>query len=301
MLSIQRIKHDDIDIKKWNKTILKSEIPTVYAHSYFLDAMCYTWEALVINDYETVFPLTWKKKFGIKYLPQPYFTSQLGVFGVIDDEREKLFYQYILKHFKLIEYELNSANHIQSKYIQPKHTFVIEYKNGFSFNQNTKRNIAKAKASGMRVLEVPELEITWLSEQILNPFLLQELNIPELEVSHFGDLVANCLYSNALYTLTTVNEKNEIKAIAHFVFNSRYALFLKGTNTDKADNSGSMHLLMEHAINFFAEKKVECFDFGGGSVNEGLANFYKGFGGTQRNFSFLRVNNLPKALKLLKR
>ncbi|MBX3164400.1 MAG: hypothetical protein KF900_07965 [Bacteroidetes bacterium] len=262
--------------------------------------MSKNWGALVINDYETVFPLTWKRKLGINYLPQPYFTSQLGAFGVIDDEREKLFHQYILKHFKLIEYELNSANHIQSKYIQPKHTFVIEYKNGFSFNQNTKRNITKAKENRLRIEEVPQNEIISLSEKILNPFLLQELHLPKLEVKRFSDLLKNCIAEKSLLTLKTVNQNNEIKAIAHFVFNSRYALFLKGTNTDKADNSGSMHLLMEHAINFFSDK-VECFDFGGGSVNEGLANFYKGFGGTQHNFSFLRVNNLPKVFKLFKK
>lgn len=300
MLSLHYIKHKDIDFKKWDDVILSSQIPTVFAHSYFLNAMSPNWDALVINDYDTVFPLTWKRKFGILYLPQPYFTSQLGAFGVIKDEREKLFHQYILKHFKLIEYELNSANRIQSEYIQNKNTFVIEYAKGFSFNQNTRRNIAKAKENGLKIEEVSPDEIISVSEKILNPFLLQELCLPKLEVKRFSDLLKNCMTEKSLYTLKTVNKKNEVKAIAHFVYNSRYALFLKGTNTDKADNSGSMHLLLEHAINFFSEE-VECFDFGGGSVNEGLSNFYKGLGGTQRDFSFLRVNNLPKFLKVFKK
>jgi len=300
LLSLHYIKHKDIDFKKWDNVILGSEIPTVFAHSYFLKAMCPSFDALVINDYESIFPLTWKRKFGILYLPQPYFTSQLGAFGVINDEREKLFHQYILKHFKLIEIELNSANHVQSKFIRNKNTFVIEYAKGFGFNQNTRRNISKAKEKGLKVEEVSPNEIILLSENFLNPFLLKELNLPILEVNRFGDLLENCISEKSLYTLKTENEKNEVKAIAHFVYNSRYALFLKGTNTNKADNSGSMHLLLEQAINFFADK-VECFDFGGGSVNEGLANFYKGLGGTQRDFSFLRVNNLPKVLKVFKK
>lgn len=262
--------------------------------------MCPNWDALIINDYETVFPLTWKKKFGILYLPQPYFTSQLGTFGIIDDEREKLFHQYILKHFKLIEYELNSANHIQANYIQSKNTFFIEYSKGFTFNQNTKRNIAKAKENGLKIEEVSSEDIISLSEKILNPFLLQELHLPKIEVKRFSDLLKNCMTEKSLLTLKTVNEKNEVKAIGHLVYNKRYALFLKGTNIDKSDNSGSMHLLIAHAIDFFKDK-VERFDFGGGSLNEGLANFYKGLGGGQHNYHFMRVNNLPKALKLFKR
>ena len=297
MLALQYIKHKDIDFKKWDNTILNSKIPTVFAHSYFLNTMSPNWNALVINDYETVFPLTWKRKFGILYLPQPHFTSQLGAFGLIDDEREQLFHEYILKHFKLIEIELNAANHIQTDYIQNKNTFAIEYAKGFNFNQNTKRNIAKAKENGLKVEEISANEIISLSEKILNPFLLQQINLPKLEVNRFGDLLKNCIREKSLYSLKILNEKKEVKAIGHFVYNNRYALFLKGTNIDKEENSGSMHLLISHAIDFF-EDKVERFDFGGGSLTKGLADFYKGLGGEQHDYHFMRVNNLPKVLKV---
>ena len=43
--------------------------------------MAKQWDALVLNDYEAVMPLTWNKKYGIAYLYQPFLTAQLGVFG----------------------------------------------------------------------------------------------------------------------------------------------------------------------------------------------------------------------------
>jgi len=39
------------------------------------------WDALVLNDYEAVMPLTWNKKYGIHYLFQPFFCASLGVFA----------------------------------------------------------------------------------------------------------------------------------------------------------------------------------------------------------------------------
>lgn len=43
--------------------------------------MAKNWDALVLNDYEAVMPLTWNKKYGICYLYQPPFTACLGITG----------------------------------------------------------------------------------------------------------------------------------------------------------------------------------------------------------------------------
>lgn len=300
MSALTYIKHKDLDFKKWDATILASAFPTVFAQSFYLNATSPGWDALVINDYESIFPITSKTKFGILYLPQPYFTSQLGAFGKLDSKIEQQFREYISKKYKLIEIELNVSNKLGSKNIHSKNTFFIDYSKEIKYNQNTNRNISKAIANGLEVTEVQKSEIVKLSEEILNPFLLQDLKLPQAEVKKFGDLLVNCLRNNALITFKTVNKANEVKALAHFVFNKRYALFLKGTTIDKNENSGSMHILINHAINYFKDK-CEIFDFGGGSLNAGLAGFYKGLGGIQLDYHFLRVNNLNPLLKLLKK
>jgi lipid II:glycine glycyltransferase (peptidoglycan interpeptide bridge formation enzyme) len=101
-----------------------------------------------------------------------------------------------------------------------------------------------------------------------------------------------------LYTFKALDKNQTIKALGHFICNGKHALYLKGTNFDKADNSGSMHLLMKHAIEFFADRAT-FFDFGGGS-KQGLANFYMGFGGQASTYSFLQVNRLPRLIKFIK-
>jgi len=297
-MEIKRIKHKNIDFLKWDKTVLSSQIPVVFAQTFYLNATCPNWDALVIGDYESIFPLTYKNKFGLTYLPQPPFTSQLGVYGKVNLEIEQLFYDYIIKHFKLIDLELNATNKIQSTYITPKNTYTIDYKLGYNFNQNSKRNIAKAIEHGFVVKAVNENDILKLSQKWINPFLSKEVSLSLSTISLLDDLLINAKKEHALFTFKVMDGQNTIKALAHFISNGKYALYLKGTNFDKSDNSGSMHLLMKHAIEFFSDKAT-IFDFGGGS-KQGLANFYMGFGGQLTTYSFLQVNRLPWLIKILK-
>jgi hypothetical protein len=300
MSTLNYIKHQDINFTKWDQTVLKSKFPTVFAQSYYLNATSPNWDALVMNDYESIFPLTWRRKYGVLYLAQPFFTSQLGLFGIVDDEREKVFNDYIVKQYKFIEIELNNSNNLSSEFIKDKNTYLIDYSKTYSFNQNTKRNCEKARSLGLKVETVSDQQLEAISKQILNPFLLKELKLPEQEVNRFETLLGNCITSGNIKTFKTINETGDIKAIGHFVFNNKYVVFLKVTNTDKEENSGSMHLLITHAIQFFSNQ-CNFFDFGGGSLNQGLAGFYKGLGGEKLEYKVLKVNNLPKLIKLFKK
>lgn len=299
MIQIKHIKHQDIDFSAWDKAILNSEIPYVFAQSFYLNATCPNWDALIIGNYESVFPLTYKTKFGYTYLPQPPFTSQLGVLGKVDEEREQLFYKYILANYKLIEIELNSTNQLKSEFIKDKKTYWIDYKQDYTFNQNTKRNISKARKLGFKIQPVEPDDLLKLSKQHLDPFLENELHLSSSTVLLFDNLITNALKENQLFTFQVVDENNSIKAIAHFISNGKHTLFLKGTNFDKKENTGSMHFLISYAIEFFKEKSL-FFDFGGGANSEGLAGFYAGLGGKPLHYSFLRVNKLPRLIKFLK-
>lgn len=298
MNQIKYIKHQDIDFTKWDNTILSSQIPFVFAQSFYLNATCPNWDALVIGDYTSVFPLTCKTKFGISYLPQPPFTSQLGSYGNVNLEIEQLFYNYILEKYKLINLELNVTNKIQSEFISPKNTYTLNYQTDYKFNQNTKRNIAKATEIGFFVEQIDTKKIASLSQKYLNPFLETEVHLKKSTISLLDNLLINAIDNNTLYSFNVVDKQGFIKALGHFISNGKHTLYLKGTNFDKADNSGSMHLLMKHAIDYFADKSL-LFDFGGGS-KQGLANFYMGFGGQAMTYSFLQVNNLSWLIKFLK-
>lgn len=297
MKVLKHIKHQDINFEKWDKTIVSSQYPLVFAQSFYLNATCPQWDALVMGDYESVFPLTYNVKFGISYLHQPPFTPQLGVYGRVTLEIEKLFFDHIKLNFKLIEIELNAANALHTSFHKPKTTFIIDYKLGYKFNQNTKRNISKAIDNKLSFIQIPENDILNLSKIYLNPFLGKGLNLSKQSIHLFNQLLSSAIKNKNLYSFNVVDENNKVHAIAHFISNGKHTVYLKGINFDKEVSLGSMHLLNSSVIQFF-ETKCDFFDFGGGS-KESLVNFYKGFGALPLLYNALIINKLPWIIKLV--
>jgi len=298
MPSLRYIKHKDINFEKWNNAILSSKIPFVFAQSYYLNATSPNWDALVMGDYDSVFPLPIKQKFGYTYLAQPPFTSQLGAFGKFDMPVELQFFNYISSHYKLIDLELNAYNQLDNTDLVSKKTFILAYDKEIVVNQNTKRNISKAQSNGLTVLQVFGKDIISLSQKHISPFLVQNVNLNVKTVALLDQLLLNADSENQLTTFKVVDANGNIKALAHFISNGIHSLYLKGVTLDKQKNSGSMHLLIQHAIDYFSTRSI-LFDFGGGSA-EGLGKFYAGFGGEEMYYKFLQLNRLPKFIKVLK-
>lgn len=298
MSKIQHIKHSDLDFAKWDQTILASPFPLVFAQSFYLNATFPGWDALIIGDYESVFPLTQKVKFGIPYLHQPSFTPQLGVYGKVNETTERLFYDYITSNYKLIEIELNASNTLRTKEHFPKTTYIINYKEGYKQNQNTKRNIAKAVEHKLIVEQIPANEIVKQSQTHLNPFLKSGLKLSPGAIDAFDRLLRASIEANSLFSFRVLDQDKKIQAIAHFIGNGKHTVYLKGINFDKETSLGSMHLLNSSAIQFFSTQS-DLFDFGGGS-KESLANFYKGFGAVPLHYTSFKFNRLPWLIKVLK-
>src|SRR5687768_4590962 len=78
--AILYLKHDEIDKDKYDACVVSAVNSLIYARSFYLDNMCPEWDALVSEDYSWVMPITWNTSWGVKYLYQPAFSQQLGVF-----------------------------------------------------------------------------------------------------------------------------------------------------------------------------------------------------------------------------
>ena len=111
---IYYMTHEQIDKNLWDWCIALAPNGNVYAWSWYLDVVYPGWEALVEikgGKYVTVMPITNKKKYGINYLCQPFFTQQLGVFSVDPLPKEKVlfFLSAIPPQNRLVEIRLNEG------------------------------------------------------------------------------------------------------------------------------------------------------------------------------------------------
>ncbi len=299
-MKLKLVPHIDIDSKKWDECILSSKNPVVFAQTYYLNATCENWQGLVFNDYEAVMPLTFGNKQYLKYLIQPPFTPQLGVFGKVNDSVLKFFLNFIVENFKYINIELNTLNYNKQVALKEKQTFCINYKEGFSFNENTNRNIKKAQKGGVKIEEMDNFKmILKVTNNLLIPWLVQEIGIPKLHGLYFRELIKNSFSKGQLTVFKAYTDKEELISVGFFICNGKHAVYLKGVSIHKKDTTGSMHTLLAHAIEFYKDKAL-WFDFGGGGI-PGLAKFYKGLGGEPLTYYILKVNNLPWPLSKLKK
>ncbi len=110
-MAIEYVPYQHIDKAKWDDCINNAGNGLIYATSIYLDTMSENWDALVLDDYKAVMPLTWKKKYSIYYLYQPFFTACLGVFGKnISAGLVNNFLKAIPSKFKYWDIYLNHGN-----------------------------------------------------------------------------------------------------------------------------------------------------------------------------------------------
>lgn len=301
---INYIEHKNINKQKWDTCINESTNACIFVYSWYLDIVSEDWSALVLNDYEAVFPLASKSKYKINYIIQPFFTRYFGVFSKLKIS-EKLvtdFFSSIPEKFKFIEFCIHESNPIQKgEYtLQEKKYQFLDLDRKYEsiqkeFSDNAKRNVKKAIKAGLHV----QLGIS--PEKIVNLFKITKGN--ELEIfkaEHYKILIKlmnECLKLNKGQSIA-VYDGNKLCAAGFFMFSNNRFIFLKSGVTDEGKSKGAMHFLFDHFIKENADQEFQL-DFGGSSVDS-VARFYKNFGAKDCVYLQVKKNNLPKFIKWVK-
>jgi len=301
---IQYLSHKEIDKPKWDACIEEAPNGLIYPYSFYLDTMSKHWDALVLNDYEAIMPLTWNRKYSFYYLYQPAFTASLGVFGknlnkeLIDD-----FIKSIHSKFKLIEISLNPGNItgdpkvfslLRSNYILHMNKPYEElYK---TYRDTHKRNINKAFQLGCSVSqEIPLDEIIQLNKE-----QLQHIDGTKLEdYPNFKTLYAFLKKRGQAKTYAIVNPKNDALASAVFFFSHNRAYYIMVGNHPDGKTIGASHALIDAFIKDHAGQDL-ILDFEGSDIRN-LAFFYSSFGAKEEIYPALKINKLPFYIKWLKK
>jgi hypothetical protein len=103
------LKNDEIDREQWDNCIVNSSAAKPYPFSWYLDIMSPGWEALIDDDYDSVFPLTSRVRFGVQYVLTPPFIQQLGAFSPDKPPAEAIieFLDYMPEIFKFTDISVN--------------------------------------------------------------------------------------------------------------------------------------------------------------------------------------------------
>lgn len=272
---IKYVKRKDLDIAKYNACIKNSLQSRVYGFSWYLDIVADNWDALVLDDYTAVMPIPWKSKFGLKYITQPYFCQQLGVFSkkVIDENEIKLFLKKIPYKYLKINLQLNSNNYLATK--KKKINYILYLKSTYkelflNFNSNRKRDLKKAQQLNL----IFKTDIA--PKEFLNFYLSNDNNY--LKYKNILKVVEKFTDSNVenIKYYGIRNRNNNLIAGLLLLDNGKRITYLIPVSSVEAKKNGAATLLLSEIIKKYSKTNY-VLDFEG-SMIEGVASFYKSFG-----------------------
>jgi len=303
-VTIQYIPYQRIDKIKWDACIEAADNGLIYASSLYLDTMAKHWDALVLNDYDAVMPLTWNRKYGIHYLYQPFFTACLGLFGknisagLLND-----FLQQIPAKFKYWDIYLHHGNLFELKdfHLYERMNYVLLLNEPYeklygAYRDNIKRNIKKAaKLNCVVKKDFAVDEVIRLAIEQTQQFA----PVTNADYSNFKNLYQLLRQQQRAITYGVYTAAGELLASCVFFFFKNRANYILVGNHPNGKAFGASHALINAFIKDHAGENL-LLDFEGSDIRN-LAFFYSSFGAIEEKYVGLKYNQLPRLLRYLKK
>ena len=303
LIEIQYIKHKDIDFVKWNQCIDEAHNCRMYGYDWHLDRTAVYWDALVFGEYEFVMPLPVRKKLGIKYIYQPLFSQQLGIFPKPSKQITLKFYMFLYSHFKFADINLNSENlrlkEIREIQFLPKNNFLLPLRKDYSeisgfYSQNTRRNITKAIKNNLSIVQGIRLEdyMKFKSKNL-------QIGLEKGALNKLKNIIAFGQYKGYGEIYGVYSTNNQLCAAVYFCRWKERVIYFNAASNEKGKELRAMHFLLDTFIQENASRNL-ILDFEG-SMIPGVARFYSGFGAKPETYYHLKFNRLPLPLRWLKK
>ena len=302
-MSIKYIHREHLDEEKYNQCIDSSLQSKIYAFSWYLDIVCDTWDVLVLNDYEAVMPIPWRKKYGIKYVYPPFWVLQLGVFSnEVIDENE--FLTPLFNTFKFIELRMNTHNNFElySEFLQLKQCQKLVFNTTYSstlshYRKDRKKDLQKAAAADL--IEKWNDHPSNLIQLFKNNIGKRTPNIKETDYENLEKLMAICIGKKIGEILSVYDKENKLVASV-FLLKHKNSITKLISSTDLNYRKNGANTFLIDRVIFKYHKDFSVFNFGGSSIKS-VASFSKSFGAETEKYHQLKMNKLPKVLQLFKK
>lgn len=301
---IQYLKHNEIDKVRWDICVAQSCNSLPYAYSWYLDIVSPNWDALVSDNYQAVMPLTWNKKFGFKYLYQPFFTQQLGMFYKEREDSKIVvdFIKAIPKNIRFIDIHLNYRNEFEHTDIKlrKRKNFVLDINKPYekifkSYDNHCQRNVKKSRKFNHRIKSVEPKDIIKFYKKHKGA---ETKNVSDEDYVMLEKLCAEAAKCNKIIACGVYDDNNELLAGGLFLSDTQRIIYLLGTASPKGKEARAMYALIDFMISQHCNNPI-TFDFEGSEI-AGIARFFKGFGAEKENYFKLRLNRLPWLIRWLK-
>lgn len=280
-MKILHFKNKNIDRSIYDKILSESPYGNLYSCSWYLDVVNPGWELLADETFNFLMPIATKQKIGIKYIIQPYFTQQLGIFGkdIPDNETTNFFISSI--PYKRYYIQFNETTPKENFTIFRKN-YILNLENSYetlrkSYRNNCKRNLKKAASNNLLVksLSVNEF-INFVKANLNVKILKQNINL----LQQIIEAVEVNLGNNFLKAV--VDKESNILAVGFFPEYKNRIYNLIPVSSKAGKEANAMTFLLNHII-FENSSQAKILDFEGSEIPS-IARFFASFGSITVNF-----------------
>jgi len=302
-MKIKHLKYHQINFKKYDECIENSYNSRIYAYSWYLNIVSEKkWECLVFDDYKAVMPLPFRKKYFIKYIYNPLWVLQLGVFSIDKMLEVDMFIKKALETYKLIDIRLNISNKITNfggnKITKQTHFLELTNHDDVLSNlrSDRKKDLKRAKKAGL--YEKRNASLNEFLELYFNNLKARSNSIGDNDYIRIKLLLETCIKKEKGELLSIYDEKNSLVASGFFLKHNNRITILVSTTDLKNRKNGANTFLINQAIKKYIDN-YKIFDFGGSSINS-IASYFLSFGADENRYYQINYNNLPLLYKIFK-
>ena len=285
---IKYIQREHLDEEKYNDCIENSIQSNSYAFSWYLDIVCDNWDVLVLNDYEAVMPIPRRKKYGIKYVYQPLWVLQLGIFSK-GDFTQSDFISVVQKRFRFIELRLNFKNLLDtdSLYFIEKQFQELKLTVGYekikkAYRSDRKKDLKRAEKSELRIeLGGSPSDLITLFQNNVGK---RTPEIKQQDYQNLETLINFCLIDD--YGELCFAYQGETLVAGAFFLKHQETVTILCSSTDFSNRkNGANTFLIDEAIQRYINK-YKTFNFGGSSMQT-IAKYFFSFGTQEKTYPML--------------
>ncbi|ARV16676.1 hypothetical protein [Polaribacter sp. SA4-12] len=286
---IQYIKRKNLDVDKYDACIENSVQSRIYAFSWYLDIVADNWGVLVLGDYKAVMPIPWKKKYFLKYIAQPVFCQQLGVFSkeITSQELQEKMLKCFPKNFVKISLNFNSDNSLNAKNTALMKNYILELNDTYemlfkSFSKGRKHAVKVGEKNNLSVKNTKIVELINIKNKFYDYSGFSESKLTEI-----------CNYTsktNSEIVLGVFKDDVLIGGGVFLTFDDRITYLFSAFNAEGRKLQAASFLIK--SIIERNEKSNLILDFEGGNLPN-IATFFKSFGANVEEYQQFTSQKFP--------
>jgi hypothetical protein len=297
------LKNSEIDREQWDNCINASQSRKPYAYSWYLDIMAPGWEALIDDDYDSVFPIPAHTQFGIKYIATPIFLQQLGAFSPDKSSENAIneFLDYMPVFYRLIDLCVGQKVNRKGFTVTKRANFELDISKPYdtlwnNFYPQCKRDIEKSSRKKI------DLTNDISPGELLDLFIGVKENtirgIKQRDFQHLINLMDYCLKTKKGRIIGVRASKKKIVFGQFIIESPGYINLFFGVSTPESQEKRINHYVVNEIIRDNASKNI-ILDFAGSSIPTAAA-FMESFGSINKPYYRIYRNSLPWPISMLK-